>query len=96
MPPSGDKDTAAIVSTLEHIKRAGVLCGLTESVNPLMVGLKYTALGALYQVHGETKKALGVWKKLGSGKLKEEGCDGIVPTVELLAELSVPLIPSYQ
>ena len=75
---------------LEHIQRAGVLCGLTESVNPLMVGLKYTALGALYRVHGETKKALGVWKKLGSGKLKEEGCDGIVPTVELLAQLSAP------
>lgn len=72
---------------IAHIRRAGKLCGLTEGVNPLMVGLRYTALGTLYQVHGDNKKALGVWKKIGSGKLKEEGCDGIVPTVDLLAQL---------
>jgi hypothetical protein len=71
---------------IAHIRRAGKLCGL-ESVNPLMVGLRYTALGILYQVHGEVEKALGVWQKLGSGKLIEEGCDGIVPTVELLVQL---------
>ncbi len=72
---------------IAHIRRAGKLCGLTEGVNPLMVGLRYTALGTLYQVHGDIEKALGVWQKLGSGRLKEEGCDGIVPTVELLVQL---------
>lgn len=72
---------------IAHIRRAGKLCSLTEGVDPLMVGLRYTALGILYQVHGVPKKALEVWKKIGSGKLKEEGCNGVVPTVELLAQL---------
>ena len=60
---------------IAHIRRAGTLCGLTEGVPSLMVEKRYTALGILYQEHGETKKALGVWKKIGSGKLKEDGCD---------------------
>ena len=73
---------------IAHIQRARTLCGLTEGVPSLMVEKRYTALGILYQVHGETKKALGVWKKIGSEKLKEDGCDGIVPTVELLSSLN--------
>lgn len=51
-----------------------------------MVASRFTCVGVLYDVHSQVKKALEVWAKLGAGKLTEAGCDGVLPTVELLSK----------
>ena len=70
---------------VRHLQRAGPQCLEKECQVALTEYQRYTALGHLFEVHGKAEKALNVWQNLGSGRMQESGCDGVVPTVELLA-----------
>jgi hypothetical protein len=61
-----------------------------------LTGGHFYALGCLYKKHRFPRKALDMWRKLGTGELKDGNLDGVAETVKLLSESSdIELISEF-